>query len=61
MKDDAKIAAIGRELAAALSAASYERGEDEMRHQGYQLTRLMVELCAAVRAEMITVITGGED
>jgi hypothetical protein len=53
MKDDAKIASIGRELAAALSAAGYERREDEKQ----QVRRLMVALCAAVRAEMIAVVS----
>ena len=52
MKDDAKIASIGRELAAALSAAGYERGEAATQ----RVRRLMVELCAAVRAEMIAVV-----
>ena len=53
MKDDAKIAAIGRELAAALSAAGYVRGEATTQ----RVRRLMTELCAAVRAEMIAVIS----
>ena len=52
MKDDAKIASIGRELAAALSAAGYERGEADTQ----QVRRLMAELCMAVRAEGVKVI-----
>ena len=52
MKDDAKIASIGRELAAALSAAGYERGEATTQ----RVRRLMTELCAAVRAEGVKVI-----
>ena len=52
MKDDAKIAAIGRELAAALAAAGYVRGEATTQ----RVRRLMAELCMAVRAEGVTVV-----
>jgi hypothetical protein len=47
MTDDAKIAAIGRNLAQALADFSYSRKDDDKK----RIAQLQTELCAAVRAE----------
>lgn len=47
MKDDAKIAGLGRELATALSDFAYTRKDEDKKRVAY----LQSSLCAAVKAE----------